>query len=111
MKNNFITSIREYINKKFGDVKEWELPIYLLENNVELFLKSQEEIKKLGLSVLDRNGNVKPNPFIKVANDAQIQILKLLTQFGLTAYSLSKLNIAQTEDVNTIDNDIKSLFE
>lgn len=111
MKNNFITSIREYIKNKFGEVKEWELPLYLLENNVDLFLKSQEEIKRLGISVLDKNGNVKPNPFIKVANDAQIQILKLLTQFGLTAYSLSKLNIAQTEDVNTIDNDIKSLFD
>lgn len=106
---DYIEDIENYLVKKYGDITHFELALSMLAQNIELMLMAKDELAANGISVLDRNGNIKPNPFIKVLLDNQIQVVKLLTQFGLTAYSLSKLNIAEVEDPNA-NNDLNVLF-
>lgn len=106
---DYIKDIENYLVKKYGDITQWELSLSMLAQNIELMLMARAELAENGISVLDRNGTIKPNPFIKVLLENQVQVVKLLTQFGLTAYSLTKLHIAETEDPNA-NNDLNVLF-
>lgn len=108
---DYIKDIENHLVKKYGDteVETWRLSLSMLAQNIELMLLARNELKNTGVSVLDRNGNIKVNPFCKLLLDNQVQVVKLLTQFGLTAYSLTKLHIAEVEDPNA-NNDLNVLF-
>lgn len=45
-----------------------------------------------------KNGAFTKNPLIKVQLDAQIQITKFLTEFGLTPKAQTKINLNNDED-------------
>ena len=53
-----------------------------------------------------KNGAYTKNPLIKVQLDAQIQITKLLTEFGLTPKAAAKINLASDDD----EDELKELL-
>ena len=95
----YLTAVRKYLKEKYGKVNtEWEQILEILGDNLELYQLCKTSIKNDGLLLVAKNGAYTKNPLIKVQLDAQIQITKLLTEFGLTPRSAAKINISNEDD-------------
>lgn len=73
----------------------------MLARNYSMFIKANKQLEKDGLTVTSDRGNISPHPAIKIAKDAQIQAMKVMAEFGLTAKArtkLPKLENADTDD-------------
>lgn len=93
---------RFLINKYKRIQNEWLAPLSMLADNYNIFFKCRDAIKSDGLMIIDRFGTLVKHPLIKVQVDAQIQIIKLLNEFGLSPKSAAKLNDnADEEDDNS----------
>lgn len=102
--NNYMWSIHKFLNKKFGSIsEEWIPTLTMLADNLYIFNLCKEQIRKDGLMITDRFNVLVKHPLIKVQNDAQIQIVKLLQQFGLTPYAICKLKTSENEDDSFLD--------
>lgn len=96
---NYMWTLHKFLSKKFGAINdEWIPSLMMLADNLHIFNLCKEQIRKDGLLITDRFGVLTKNPCLKVQNDAQIQIVKLLQQFGLTPYALSKIKSNDDED-------------
>lgn len=71
----------------------------MLAYNYSLFLKSTKDICENGILKKGSRNNDIPNPSIKIANDAQIQAVKIMEKFGLTAKDRKKLIIGDDEEI------------
>lgn len=76
-------------NNQLDDVDECAL--MMLARNYSLFITANKIIDKDGILAVGSRGNDIPNPAIKIANDAQIQAVKLMEKFGLTSKDRKKL--------------------
>ena len=95
----YLTAVRKYLKEKYGKVNsEWEQILEILGDNLELYQQCKTSIKNDGLLLVAKNGAYTKNPLIKVQLDAQIQITKLLTEFGLTPKAQSKINLVSEDD-------------
>ena len=70
----------------------------MLARSYSLYIKAIEEINQNGLMATGSRGNAIPNPAIKIANDAQIQAVKIMQSFFLTAKDRKKMNEDSVED-------------
>lgn len=103
----YLNSVKKYLKEKYGKVAaEWEQPLELLADNYELYQLCRENIKKEGLMLIARNGIATRNPLIKTQMDAQIQITKLLAEFGLTPRAQSKIVLNNENE----DDELKELL-
>lgn len=97
--NKYLSAVKKYLKETYGKVNtEWEQPLEILADNVELYQQCKDSIKKDGLMMVAKNGAYTKNPLIKVQLDAQIQITKFLSEFGLTPKAQSKINLVNDED-------------
>ena len=64
----------------------------MLARNYSTFIKASKVLEKDGLTVISDRGNLTAHPLIKVAKDAQIQAMKVMVEFGLTAKARTKLS-------------------
>ncbi len=63
----------------------------MLARNYCMFIKASKQLEKDGLTVVSDRGNIAPHPAIKIAKDAQIQAMKVMEKFGLTAKDRTKI--------------------
>lgn len=63
----------------------------MLARNYSMFIKASKQLETDGLTVVSDRGNIAPHPAIKIAKDAQIQAMKVMAEFGLTAKARTKL--------------------
>lgn len=77
----------------------------MLARNYSMFIKASKQLEKDGLTVVSDRGNVAPHPAIKIAKDAQIQAMKVMAEFGLTAKARTKL--PKLEANNTPDSPLE----
>lgn len=63
----------------------------MLARNYSMFIKASKQLEKDGLTVVSNRGNIAPHPAIKIAKDAQIQAMKVMEKFGLTAKDRTKI--------------------
>lgn len=63
----------------------------MLARNYSMFIKASKQLEKDGLTVVSDRGNIAPHPAIKIAKDAQIQAMKVMERFGLTAKDRTKI--------------------
>ena len=63
----------------------------MLARNYSMFIKASKQLEIDGLTVTSDRGNIAPNPAIKIAKDAQIQAMKVMEKFGLTAKDRTKI--------------------
>lgn len=104
----YLQAVRKYLKEKYGKVAaEWEQPLELLADNLELYQQCKDSIKNDGLLLMAKNGSYTKNPLIKVQLDAQIQITKFLTEFGLTPRAQAKINLIGDEE----NDELKELLE
>lgn len=75
-------------NNQLDEVDECALN--MLARNYSLFIMAFKNIDENGILAVGSRGNDIPNPAIKIANDAQIQAVKLMEKFGLTAKDRQK---------------------
>ena len=64
----------------------------MLARNYSMFIKASKQLEKDGLTVVSDRGNIAPHPAIKIAKDAQIQAMKVMEKFGLTAKDRTKIS-------------------
>lgn len=84
-------------NNQFDDVDTAALT--MLARNYSLFITASKDIIENGILAKGSRNNAIPNPAIKIANDAQIQAVKIMEKFGLTAKDRKKLIIGDDEEV------------
>lgn len=102
-------NIINYLTEKYKTIQmEWYTALYMLGDNIELFNQCKQQIKNDGICIVINNVPNK-HPLLKVQTDSQIQIMKILQQFGLTPYSSSKIKTFEDEDnsenfINTLCN-------
>ena len=63
----------------------------MLARNYSMFIKASKQLEKDGLTVVSDRGNIAPHPAIKIAKDAQIQAMKVMEKFGLSAKDRTKI--------------------
>lgn len=91
--------IHSYLIKKYKRIQnEWLPSLSMLADNFSIFFQCRDAIKKDGIMIIDRFGTLIKHPLLKVQNDAQIQIVKLLNEYALTVKAAAKLNDADEED-------------
>lgn len=97
---DYLFSVNKFLRRKNGGAipDEWLGALEMLTQNYDTFIKCRNTIKKEGLMIDDRFGGVQKHPLIKVQQDAQIQCLKLISEFGLSLKSNLKLSVEDTED-------------
>lgn len=76
----------------------------MLARNYSMFIKASKQLEKDGLTVVSDRGNIAPHPAIKIAKDAQIQAMKVMEKFGLTAKDRTKI-----AKLNSGDNELSPL--
>ena len=103
----FMSAVEKHLTDKFSKIEtQWDGLLMMLADNYELFFDCRAQIKKDGLMIQNRFGNWDKHPLIKVQNDAQIQIVKLVQEFGISPKAISRLtNITE----NNEDDFIKAL--
>lgn len=99
-------------NNQFDDVDTAALT--MLARNYSLFITASKDICENGILAKGSRNNAIPNPAIKIANDAQIQAVKIMEKFYLTAKDRKKLIIGDDEEEDSplmqfIKNDKKEL--
>lgn len=96
---NYMWAVHSYLQKKFGTINdEWIMTLMMLADNLEVFIQCRKQIKETGLMIINRFNVLEKNPLIKVQNDAQIQIVKLLNEFALTPKSAEKIKEVEEDD-------------
>lgn len=96
---NYMWAVHSYLQKKFGSINdEWVMSLMMLADNLEMFIQCRKQIKETGLLITNRFGVLEKNSLIKVQNDAQIQIVKLLNEFALTPKSAEKIETKEEDD-------------
>ena len=96
---NYMWAVHSYLQKKFNGINdEWVMSLMMLADNLEMFIQCRKQIKETGLLITNRFGVLEKNSLIKVQNDAQIQIVKLLNEFALTPKSAEKIKEVEEED-------------
>ena len=102
-----INNIKKFLIEKYTTINdEWLLSLQMLEMNLTIFFDCKERIKKDGMMITNRFGVLEKHPLLKVQVDSQIQIIKLMNEFGLTPKSSSKL---KQEETDNSDDFIKAL--
>lgn len=92
-------AVHSYLQKKFGNINdEWIMSLMMMADNLEMFINCRKQIKEQGLLISNRFGVLEKNPLIKVQNDSQIQIVKLLNEFALTPKSAEKIKEVEEDD-------------
>ena len=103
----YINAVRKYLKEKYGKVSpEWEQPLEILADNLELYQQCKESIKNDGLLLVAKNGAYTKNPLIKVQLDAQVQITKFLSEFGLTPKAQSRIVLNNDDE----DDELRELL-
>lgn len=85
----------------------------MLARNYSMFIKASKQLEKDGLTVTSDRGNISPHPAIKIAKDAQVQAMKVMEKFGLTAKDrtkIAKLN-ENSKDLSPLEQFVKDSKE
>lgn len=105
---SYIKSVKKYIQDTQQCIpEEYSLPLRLLADNYERYLKCIEALKTEGtVYKSQRDGRQFINPLYRVCMDCQSNIQSILKQFGLTTFSRSKIRLqdAVTSPESLIDN-------
>ena len=94
--NAYMTTVGEYLKNKYGEVKaEWESTLFLLAENLDLYLQCKEQIRQHG--IYDATTG-KKNPLLTTMKDIQATIMKQIQHLGISPYSASKIKQEVEDD-------------
>lgn len=94
----YMNKVIKYLTKN-GRIEEVdEAALTMLAINYSMFIKATNDVLERGLIAQGSRGNDIPNPSIKIAHDSQVQAVKILEKFGLTAKDRKCLDADDAED-------------
>ena len=97
----FMFRLLRTLEEKNIDSKLDEAAIMLIANTYDTYLKATEILNREGLVVAvitNAGSNPKAHPAVKIQNDAQSQLTRLLVEFGLTPKSRKETTAISKED-------------
>jgi P27 family predicted phage terminase small subunit len=90
----FMNAVEKHLQTKMGNVEsQWDGVLAMLATNFELFWKCKETISEEGLMVKNRFGQWDKHPLLKSQMEAQIQVIKLVNEFGLSPKAVKNLTV------------------
>lgn len=101
----FMNAVENHLTNKFGEIEtQWEGILSMLATQYELFQQCKEQIKTDGLMVQNRFGGFDKHPLLKTMTDAQIQTIKLVTEFGISPRAIKGLNLNDNNEDEFIED-------
>ena len=89
-----------YITEKYGEVKpEWNGALDMLRTQYTILFECQDIVEKDGVMVMKRD-SIDKHPLLKQITDSQVQIVKLIQEFGLSPKSNARIKIGTGEDTD-----------
>lgn len=108
--NDYMEIVIRYLKDRYGEVKrEWYGALDMLSTQYLIYLKCREKVLTEGVTVVNPRGGFDKHPLLKQITDSQIQIVKLINEFGLSPKSEARIKVGTGQD-NEADY-IKSLTE
>lgn len=94
----FMNAVEKYLKDSFGEIKpSWSGLLGMLATNHQIFWECKDRITNEGLMIKNRFGAMDKHPLIKVMTDSQIQLVKLVTELGLSPRA-AKLVVSESND-------------
>ena len=96
----YIKNVEDFLKDKYGEIKpSWIGLLDSLAFQYNLYQLSKVGIEENGL-VTQTNRGMAANPSIKILNDANIQVQKLVNALGISPMAESKLKIEASDDTD-----------
>ena len=96
----YIKNVENYLKEKYGEIKpQWIGLLDSLAFQYNLYQLSKVGIEENGL-VTQTNRGMAENASIKILNDANIQVQKLVNALGISPMAESKLKIEASDDTD-----------
>lgn len=98
--NKIMDETVAYIVEKYGEVKpEWNGALDMLRTQYIILFECKDIVEKDGVMVMKRD-SVDKHPLLKQITDSQVQIVKLIQEFGLSPKSNARIKIGYGEDTD-----------
>lgn len=98
--NKIMDETVAYIVEKYGEVKpEWNGALDMLRTQYTILLECKDIVEKDGVMVMKRD-SIDKHPLLKQITDSQVQIVKLIQEFGLSPKSNARIKIGGGEDTD-----------
>ena len=89
-----------YIVEKYGEVKpEWNGALDMLRTQYTILFECKDIVENDGVMVIKRD-SIDKHPLLKQITDSQVQIVKLIQEFGLSPKSNARIKIGTGEDTD-----------
>lgn len=77
-----------------------QLSLYMLANNINVYLDCEQKIAEKGIMAVSSYGNESVSPFVNLQKQTQTQIVAILKEMGLTLNSRSRINLNENNDIS-----------
>lgn len=95
----FMSEVEAFLKRKYNEIQpHWEGQLQLLATNYDLFIKAKEQVDIDGLLVQNRMGGWDKHPLLTTIKDANIQVIKLINEFGLSPSANGKIKEKSNDD-------------
>ena len=102
----YIKNVEDFLKDKYGEIKpSWIGLLDSLAFQYDLYQLSKVGIVENGL-VTQTNRGMAANPCIKILNDANIQVQKLVNALGISPMAESKLKVEAADDTDDFLNEL-----
>lgn len=102
----YIKNVEDFLKDKYGEIKpSWIGLLDSLAFQYDLFQMAKVAVAENGL-VTQTNRGIAPNPCIKILNDANIQVQKLVNALGISPMAESKLKVEAADDTDDFLNEL-----
>lgn len=80
----------------------------MLARNYSMFIAASKQIEREGATITNVQGNIVKHPAVTIAKDAQVQAVKIMQEFGLTAKARTKLpKLEKKEEDSPLEQFVK----
>lgn len=104
-----MAAIEKHLTAKFGSIDPaWRTGLQLMATNMEVCLSCKRQIAADGV-VIKTDGKYKTNPLCKQLNETQVQLIKLLQEYGLSPKAQKHTKKEEVKDDNTAEFFLEAL--
>lgn len=100
----YMQNVIDCLKQDYKDIpSSWRVSLDLIADNVDIYLKAKEDIDNNGLLRKDTHGRTFKNQCFPLMVTTESLVIKLLSNFGLSPMSRSKLRKYDSDDIDIED--------